>query len=170
MEIKVILAQLVGLCAVVFFISSIQLKEKTKILFFQLVANIFYFVQYILLGVYAAAAMNLLTVWRCFVFKKYDEKNKTIPLKYLIVFISLIICFGIFNYNGLLSLIPPTITIIYAISSYQKNTEIIRLSFLMCAFIWVFYNFSVGAYASLIGNGFEVVSGIIALIRFRKKE
>ena len=170
MEIKEILAQLIGLCAVVFFISSIQLKEKTKILFFQLVANIFYFIQYILLGVYVAAFMNLLTIWRCFVFKKYDEQNKTIPLKYLIIFVSLIIVFGIFNYNGILSIIPPVITIIYGISSYQKNTEIIRLTFLLCAFIWIFYNFSVGAYTALIGNGFEVISGVIALIRFRKNK
>ena len=41
--------------------------------------------------------------------------------------------------------------------------------FIMGAIFWIVYNLHVGNYAPLIGNFFEIVSGTVAVIRFRKK-
>ena len=52
----------------------------------------------------------------------------------------------------------------------MKNPKSIRVVMLICAFLWAYYNFSIGAYVLIIGNSFEVVSATIALLRFKKKK
>ena len=46
--------------------------------------------------------------------------------------------------------------------------KIVRIFFVIAAFLWIVYNLHVGAVMPLIGNVFEIISGILALIRFKK--
>ncbi len=166
---NIFLAQIIGSFAVSFFIFSIQFKKRKDILKIQFIANILYAIQYFVLNVFIAGYMNIISGIRCLIFYQYDKKKKKIPSFLLYIFIALIILIGIINYNNFLSLIPIIITLFYIISSYYKDTKVIRYVFLICSIIWLFYNFKVEAYVSLIGNVFEFTSGIIAIIRFRKK-
>lgn len=163
---NIIVAQIIGVFAVIFFIFSIQYKEKYKILFLQAFANALYAIQYLFLNVYTASLMNIVSFFRCLLFGSYDLKKKKLPTLYLIIFIMIIIILGIINYNGMLSLIPVVITILYVIGSYN-DTKYFRIIFLICGIIWLYYNFTVKAYTSLIGNFFEITSGIVSLVRYR---
>lgn len=100
-----------------------------------------------------------------FIFKNKKDISKL----WLIVFLVLLVLFGFLSYDGYLSLIPLIITIGYTITSYMKNSKWLRIFFLASAFIWIYYNFMVGAYVFIIGNILEIISGIVALIRFDKK-
>lgn len=159
-------AQIIGICAVVFFISSVQMSRKRDLLLYQAIANILYFVQYLLLSAYTAASTNLISAMRCYFFIKYDKAKKKIPKYHIYLYSFLILIFGLANYKGLFTLIPIIITILYIISSYFENTKYIRYVFLICSIIWFFYNFKVKAYVSIIGNVFEFISSIISIIRF----
>ena len=70
--------------------------------------------------------------------------------------------------NGIFNLIPIIITLAYTYSVWQDNLTVTRLVFLIAAFIWIYYNIKVGAYVSIVGNMFEIISGITALIRFKR--
>ena len=85
---------------------------------------------------------------------------------YIIIFVIIVIVLGILTYDGYLSLIPIIITLFYTISSWMKDAKWIRIVFLIAAFIWIYYNYVVGAYICIIGNVFEIISGTLALIRF----
>lgn len=163
------LSQIVGIIAFIFFVSSIQLKNKKKLLLFQLLANLFYALQYILLNVFVAGGMNILSTIRCLILYFYDKKKKE-PSKILLwVFIVIIITIGILTYSNYLSIIPIGITLLYTISTWQDDMQSIRILFVIAAIFWVIYNISVGAYTALIGNAFEITSGIISIIRYNKK-
>ena len=82
----------------------------------------------------------------------------------------LVLLLGIITFDNIISIIPITITIFYTLSSWMKDTKWCRIVFLVCAFIWIYYNYKVKAYVSIIGNGMEIISGVISLIRFEKKE
>ena len=73
--------------------------------------------RYFLLNLPTTALMNGVSAVRCFVFYKYTKNNKQIPFIYLIIFILLVLILGIISYQGISSLIPITITIIYFIST-----------------------------------------------------
>ena len=159
-------AQLIGCMAISFWVISIQYKDRKNILLFQAIANLFYSIEYFLLGAFSASIMNLLSTFRCFIFSK--TKKKTTKL-FNFLFCLIILIIGIFTYNGLLSLIPPIITLFYTISSSKHNNMWNRLTVLVAAFVWIFYNYKVGAYITILGNIFEIASGILSIVRFRNK-
>ncbi len=172
-----IVAWIVGLVAFIFYILSVQKSEKDKLLIFQLIANVLYSVQYVLLGVFLAALMNFISVARIAVFYKYNKEGKNIPLYSLIIFIVLILSVGMIRYDShetidilaiSISLIPIVITLLYTISTWKNNMNVIRIVFIVCSVLWMFYNFKVGAYTSLLGNVFEFSSGVVSLIRYKK--
>lgn len=165
----ILIAQIIGVIAFLFFISSIQLKNKSKLLIFQLLANFLYGLSYLLLLAPTASFMSFISVIRCYLFFIYEEKGKKIPIIILIIIIGLILTVEILTFNNYLSLIPISIAISYTISTWQDNLKIVRIVFLVAAFFWIFYNISIGAYTLLIGNAFEIISGILSLIRFKKK-
>lgn len=165
-----ILAQIIGLIAFVLFISSVWQKNKEKLLVFQLLANFLYGIQYILLLAPTAGYMNMISVVRSYIYFLYEKKNKKPSILVLLLFIGLIITVGILTFDSYLTIIPISITIIYAVSTWQNNIKIVRYCFLICAVIWMFYNISVGAYTAVIGNIFEFASGLISIIKYNKKQ
>ena len=158
------LAQIIGSIAVSFWVVSIQVKERKNVLLFQSVANFLYFVEYFLLGAFSASLMNLVSTCRCFMFAKVDNKKS---FCFLLLFVFLILFIGVFTYDGVLSLIPIVISVFYTLSSFNSNAKWNRFCVLFLAFVWIYYNFKVEAYISILGNLMEIVSGILALVRFK---
>lgn len=164
------ISSIFGFVAIIFWLFSIQRKKKKDILFFQLIANMLYAVQYFIIGTFSAASMNTISSFKSFMFYKYECKGKEIPKLLLCVFLILVIVFGVITWNGTISLIPILITCFYTISSWCKDSKYIRIVFLIAAFFWIYFNVTVGAYIAVIGNTLEVLSGIISLIRFKKNK
>lgn len=164
-----ILVNTIGLFAIITWVLSIQNKNKTGILIYQLVANILYFIQYYLLNAYSACLMDFTSGIRCLFFYLEEKKHGKISNLSFLFFILLIIVIGMFTYNGIISLLPIIISLIYMYSIWQNNLNITRYLFIITAIIWIYYNMSVGAYINIIGNIFEILSGIISIIRFRRK-
>ncbi|MFR2535052.1 MAG: YgjV family protein [Clostridia bacterium] len=166
---KITIAYIVGIVALLVWSLSIQSKQKKKILQAQIVANILYAIQYILIGVIVAGSMNMVSAFRCYFFYKEEEKKQKISAFWLFLFITIILILAVITCKDLFSLIPIMITILYTYATWQKNTKVIRIIFLVAACIWVYYNVSVGAYVAVIGNIMEIVSSIVSMCRFDKK-
>lgn len=166
----IIIAQIIGALAIFFWVISVQMKEKKTILINQMIANILYTIQYSLLGVFSASSMNFTSALRSFVFYNYEKQNKTATKVWLIVFIGLVLTCGILTWDSMLSIIPITITLFYTIGAWIKDSKWMRIVFLIAAFIWIYYNYKVGAYICILGNMFEITSGIIALTRFKENK
>ena len=163
------LIQTIGIVAFILFVYSLQKKDKKEILFYQLLANILYAIQYISLGAYIAGILNVVTVTRCFIYYKYEKDKKEIPLFILITYILIIILVSIFTVDSYISILPSIINIIYIVSTWQKNTMVLRLSFMVAAILWIYYNLTVGAYTAIIGNIFEIISILYACIKLNRK-
>lgn len=163
------LIQTIGIVAFILFVYSLQKKDKKEILFYQLLANILYAIQYISLGAYIAGILNVVTVTRCFIYYKYEKDKKEIPLFILITYILIIILVSIFTVDSYISILPSIINIIYILSTWQKDTKVLRLSFIVAAILWIYYNLTVGAYTAIIGNIFEIISVSYACIKLNRK-
>lgn len=161
-----IVALLMGIIAIVVWVSSVQQKDLSKILISQALANFFYGLQYAFLNVWAAAPMNFLSFFRNLILFYYNERKMKPPVELLLVIIAILIILGLITYDGPLTLIPPVITLIYTISIWQNNLNIIRYFFIVAAIIWIYYNLMVGAYVAIAGNVLEIISGSVSLVRF----
>lgn len=164
-----VLASIIGILAIITWILSIQNKDKKGILIYQVVANILYFIQYYLLNAYSAYLINFITAFRCLGFYLEEKKYDRVSNNSFLFFTILIIIIGIFTYNGILSLLPIITGLIYMYSVWQNNLNTTRYLFIIAAFIWLYFNLSVGAYINIVGNIFEIISGIVSIIRFRRK-
>ena len=160
------IAQIFGICALICWLKSVLQKDKKTILKCQNLANIFYAIQYTLLGAYPAAGTNLISTLRGLVFYENDKKGKETSLAILILFIIIIAVVGLGTYQNIFSLLPLVITALYSYSIWQKNLTIFRIIFVIAACGWIVYNFHVGAYISLIGNFFELTFGLLSLSKY----
>lgn len=158
--------QLIGVIALVFWVISIQTKNKTKLLKLQNIANLFYAIQYAFLGAFSATGMNCISLLKGIVFLKSEKSQKQSSKIQLIIFSILIIAIGIITFQTWYSIIPIIITLAYTYSTWQKNATIIRITFLVAAIGWIIFNTIVGAYSPLIGNFIELASGITAIVKF----
>jgi len=157
-------AQIIGSIAISIWVISIQNKKRSNILKFQAIANLLYTIEYFLFGAYPASSMNLISTIRCLIFSKIEEEKTK---KWNIFFIILILILGILTYKNLLSITPIIITIFYTISSSKNNTNLNRITVLISAFIWIYYNYKVGAYITILGNILEIISSSFSIIRFK---
>ena len=165
-----ILPHIFGTLALGTWVSSVQVKKKSNILILQFWANVFYALQYFLLGFFSTGLMNLVSVFRCFTFSLNARKNKENPLWLLILLLSIIIIFALIYCRTLLSIIPILATFLYTISTWQNDTKYLVYIFILCAILFLLYNYLVGAYVALIGNLFEIISGIVSIIRMEKQK
>ena len=167
---EVIISYIVGAIALVVWTFSIQIKEKEKILQTQMIANILYSIQYILIGAITAGSMNLVSALRSYIFYKKQKNMNMVSATWLFVFIAIILAIAAITCRNFMSLIPIVITILYTYATWQKNAKVIRVIFFITACIWVYYNFYIGAYVAIIGNGLEIISSMISMIRFDTKK
>lgn len=164
-----ILPHVFGAFALTTWISSVQVNKKSNILALQMLANIFYATQYFLLGLYSTAFMNIVSVFRCYIFGMNSRKDKETPFWILLIILFIIFIFALLYCKTFLDLIPILATLLYTTSTWKNNNKYIRYVFVICGFLFSFYNILVNAYISFIGNIFEVISGTISIIRFRKE-
>lgn len=165
-----IVAQVFGFVALVFYVVSLQINNKTKLLWLLIITNIFYGLQYLMLDAYSASFVSIIGIFRSIVFLKFEREKKDIPIYVLYVIFGLTIYSGILSYNGLISLIPLTLGIIYSWSVWQKNMKKFRIVCMINAISWMFYNFIVGAYVGVVSTIIELVFAVVAFIRFDFKK
>lgn len=167
-----IMSQIAGLMATITIFMSYQQKKKSNFLYIQIFANVFYAIQYLLLGAFSAVAMDFISIGRSIIFYNDEKKKKRTHIIVLICIEILIILLGILTYKNLISLLPILIAIIFTYGTWQKNLKLTYFIGIISSIMWIWYNTVIGAYASLIGNGFEFIAstmGLIKLIKLKTK-
>ncbi len=164
-----IFAQILGgLGAISMMLSSWQ-KSRKKIFVFLLFDNIFYLLQYIVLGAYAGAITNVVGLVRTILFSK-KGKNKFLSSNYpFAIVIFLYIILNVFTYDGLFSLFPSVASIVYAIVLWQDEPKKIRMGSSFMLFMWFIYNLVVRAYVGALTEFCLFVSSVIAIIKIDLK-
>lgn len=160
-----IIAQIIGVLAIVVFAISPHQKSKVKVLVFEILSSIFFALQYFLLGAYSGTATSMITIINNLIFAKYAKDEKKIPFYWLGIYIIVNILAGIFTYTNIFSFFPVVISILYAYGVWQDNLKVNRFIILFGALAWMIYNLAVSAYSTSIGNLYEIISAAIAIWR-----
>ena len=170
----VIAAQILGIIAVSLYLLSYQLKKRSHIIWTTFTSNTLYFVQYLLLGAFSGAIMDVLSTFASFFAAKKNSRSFKRHAKFFIVLIELVIAVvGVtiaFLQNSFIELLPIGGALFQTCALWFENEQTIRKFSLGSAPFWLVYNTLTKAYSSAIGSIFAMVSIIISLIRYRKSK
>ena len=157
------IAQLLGIIALVILIMSFQKNKKDTLLKYQIFSSLLFALQYLFLNAISGCLMNLMTMARNLIYKKFNDK---IPIKYLILVIICMIILSFISYNGIISLLPTLAVIIYSIALWQKNLTVTRIAEIISCSLFIIYNIKVLAISGFVSTLIEMFSAIIAIYKF----
>ncbi len=161
------IAFIIGLLAVAFFVLSYLQKKRGFILALNLTSRVLYVVQYILLGAFEGAVLDVLGAASGAVAQSdgraFIKKNKKLIF---IAINTVIIVAGILLYQNIFSLFPLVGILLQTDALWLGKEKHIRIvSMLGCPF-WFTYNFISGAYGSCIGDVLSFVALGVSLVRY----
>ncbi len=164
------IAQVVGIFAVATFLLSYQQKKRKNIILLNATSRVLYIIQYILLGAYAGAVLDVLGTVSSLAAQNKDKGFIKRHTKLTVIIINVIIFasgiavmilthdkFGLFSIAGVL---------LHTSAFWISDEKIIRrVSFLGSPF-WLVYNIASQAYGSAIGDILTMVSIGVAIYRY----
>ena len=135
MSLYFIMAQIMGVLALIFLAYSFQNDNKKTLLKFQIISSFLYAMQYLFLGAFTGCVMNIVCMVRNYLFKEYGGIE--ISLKWLLIIISAMSLLTMFTYDGLISLLPFLAVFSFTISLWIGNLRLIRIVEAIAAVLYI---------------------------------
>ena len=149
------------------------LKTRKQIVWATCISNGLYVLQYVLLGAFSGAVMDMLSaVGSFFAGKKHLPKIKKYVRWIAAVNLVIIAATGLaiaFVRHNPIELLPIAGALFQTGGLWCEDEQVIRKFGLCSAPFWLTYNFISQAYGAALGSVLVIVSIVTAMIRYRKK-
>lgn len=145
-------AQILGGIVFVFEILTILSNNKKKALLYNTSVNFFSLLQYICLKAYTGVLGISVTFIRNYIFNRYQNKKKKVPLYWLIILIILLLIANYTAFDGIISCIPILTIGLFTIALWQNNMNVFKVLNMFTYFLSAIYNFHYGAYVSFVSQ------------------
>lgn len=164
------MAFVVGIVAVCFYLLGYLQKKRSNIILFNVTSRILYIVQYVLLGAFEGAVLDVAGTVSSLLAQK---KNVPVIRKYIRIFILLVNAFivlaGLMVYEDIYSLLPIAGVLLHTGAFWLTDEKKIRIVSFLGSPFWLAYNFLSGAYPSCVGDVLSMVSIGISMYRYDRK-
>ena len=163
-----VIAQVLGLIALIVVCIGYFLKNKSHFLLAQVIANFFYAGAFLVIGAYVGATLVTISIFRCiylYYAEKYNFKYKIhfIPI-FLLLYLTMTIAFWNKPYDFLPLMSSTLFTIGYTLNNMQK----MRYILIIPNSILVIYNILCTTYTSALLDFIEILVIIIAIVKAMK--
>jgi len=151
-----LIPQIIGLAAVATFLLSYQQKKRKNIIIFNTISRCLYILQYLLLGAYSGAVLDVLGAISSVIAGKKHTRFIKRHTKAVFIAINLVIIFSgvaiaLIN-KSLLDLLPILGVLLHTSAFWITSERTIRRVSLLGSPFWLVYNFVSRAYGSAIGD------------------
>ena len=163
-----IIANIVGIFAVVTFVLSYQMKTRKGIVLCNSVSRILYVVQYLLLFAFEGAVLDIVGIAAAVLAQKKDSPFIKKHVKAVIISVNAVmIAVGIIFYKNIFSLLPLLGVILQTGAFWLTKEKNIRVVSFLGSPFWLAYNLYSHAYGSAVGDVMTMVSIATAMIRYK---
>ncbi len=172
-----ILAQGIGILAMLFNILSYQSKEQKKIIAMQLCGGGLFAVNFLMLGATVGGILNILAAVRAVVFL-FKEKLKTDHIAWLWGFVLSYIAVYILNFtlfgkeptlfNLLIEILPVIGMTALNIGFRLKKAADVRRCGLVSSPAWLIYNIAAGSWGAILCEVLTLGSILVGMVRHDK--
>lgn len=166
-----VIAQLIAVVICVIACNSYFAKKKSIYLFLQLIVNLLYGTQYLLLGQMAGTVNNAVSSVKYIFFIHKENIKKENTKTELLVFLSISVILGVLAIDSWFSVIPIVTSLLFTYAIWQKSEIVLRAIVIFCNVLWVVFNVCAGAYVSALYSFAEMAfaaSTMIKLIKMRR--
>ncbi len=175
------LAFLVGLVAVAFFLLSYLQKRRRSIIALNVTSRVLYIFQYILLGAFVGAVLDVAGTLASVLAQKKDKPFIKRHLRAVILGAdALIVLLGLltiylqaaeggyspFSWQGALGLLPVFGVLLHTGAFWLEDERRIRIVSLLGSPFWFAYNLLSAAYGSCVGDLLSMVFILVAMFRY----
>ena len=170
-----LLAQIfIGISSTIYGL-SLLLKNKTKLLFLQIISCCFFVTQYFLLGAYIGGIVAGLEMIRCIVFYFIDKKFNTnkVRITSCVIFCILGLLSAIFTWENWFSILPLLGLLAVTICLAFKNVISLKIACIfsaLCAFAYMIFYKSYFGCATQLFIAIVGISGLIVYLIKNKKQ
>ena len=162
-------AQAAGYIAMALTILSFQFRKHRWILAFMTASSVFWILHYVMMGLYPAAAINTMNMFRNYIYSLREKKginSKLIPAFFVVVATVSVLA----TWENVWSILPLMASIIATIANWQTQTT--RLKLLSCPRygLWLAYDLINKSQAGVINDAFTIGSICFSLIKERLQQ
>ena len=168
-----IIPQIVGLAAVCLFLLSYQQKTRRGIIAMNATSRGLYILQYLLLGAYSGAVLDVLgTLSSVLAAKKgtsFIRRHRVLVLATVnLAIVAAGVTVAVLCRNPW-DLLPIGGVLLHTVAFWISDERIIRRVSLLGSPFWLAYNLISRAYGSAIGDFLSIVSILTAMVRYRRE-
>ncbi|MBR3961396.1 MAG: YgjV family protein [Clostridia bacterium] len=173
-----IIAQAIGIAAMLFNILSYQCKKQSGIIAMQLFGGALFAVNFLMLGAVVGGVLNVLATVRALVFLN-KEKLKANSIYWLFAFIALYLAVYVLNFtvfgkeptafNLIIEILPVVGMTALSVGFRLKNAAGVRCCGLVSSPSWLIYNVASNAWGAIACEAFTIISIFIGMLRHDKK-
>lgn len=169
---KEIIAQIFGIIGLIIIVYSFQCRRNKNFFLMQGIGSFMFFVNFIIIGAVAGALFNLSNLVRGLLFSNNAKK----PWKLIVTEALYTVCF-VFSiviskgdlFEVFLSALPYVALIIMSVFMWNGNPKHIRYSqVIYMSPAWIVHNIFNLSLGGIICESFNMISSVIALMRYRK--
>ncbi|MBO5683072.1 MAG: YgjV family protein [Clostridia bacterium] len=163
-------ALIVGLFAVALYVLSYLQKNRGAILTLGVISRLLYVVQYLLLGAYSGAVLDVVGAGSGVLAQKSERgfvKKHKAAIFIAVNVITVAIGVALFLRSGkILDLLPLAGILFQTDALWLKKEKYIRLVSILGCPCWFTYNIITGAYGSCIGDSLSFLALAISMLRY----
>ena len=163
------IVQGLGIVSLIIFASSLQMKTKEKVLILNMSACACLIFQYFLRNAMTGVAAASFSIFRGIIFYIYKKRDLKPSLVVLVILELIIIALTILTWQDIFSLLPFLGLSCNLYGQWQNNLKRLRIFAIFGSVNFFIYQLNAGMYTAMFGEVAIVVSGIIALWRFRQQ-
>lgn len=147
-----------------------QQKERRKLLYCKLSADLCWVAHYLCLGALGGAVPNFVGIFRELVFVKREEKRWANSFLWPIFFILLNLSLGLLTISRPINLLPVTASIFVTVSLWLKNPTLTKIISIPVSLAFLIYDIFVCSYIGIVNESIAICSIIISFINKKRKE
>ena len=163
---EIIIGNIIALMASLIMVGTGLVKNKRKIIFFQIIQIGLFIASNMILGGYTGAIINILNLARNILcYKDKLGKNEKIVISILSIVLSVL-----FNNLGLIGYLPLLASLIYLWLINIKGIYKFKLLMILIMIMWGIYDLKIKSYTSATFDALTIVTNIIGIYLIAKKK
>ena len=159
-----VLAQFFGLAGLVLSLSIFQTNKRRSMLRISMAACSLYITQYILLGAYTGAAMNVIGVTRGYAYYKLAPNKKHRWVLYTFMILAAVAT--LLTWQGPISLLALFGSACNGFAVWHKDPKYIRRWALLAPPLWFIYSYMSGSYPGMASAFIMLISNLVGEYRY----
>ena len=162
-----IFVQFIGVVGIIAGLSAFQCNKHSHALALKMTEEGAFGIQYLLLGGYTGAVLNLVGIFRNLIFTYLGKRDMQKELKYARIGLgALFAVLGLLSWEGYISILIIFAKVLSTLAYGTTNMKKMRMMISVTCVCWICYNFYVGSVAGVISDACILVSVIIVMIRY----